>query len=67
MVKTKVLISFGENKGADQLRSFVFANADCWFSHAAAHICSGQLKTSKMSREQKKIWHLVLELNLNMN
>ena len=32
-----------ENKGADQLRSYceadlplVFANADCWFSHAAA-------------------------------
>ena len=33
------------NKGADQLRSvtaklicaFVFAYADCWFSHAAAH------------------------------
>ena len=34
-----------ENKGADQLRGyreaicvFVFAYADCWFSHAAAHI-----------------------------
>ena len=28
-----------ENKGADQLRSifaFIFAYADCWFSHAAA-------------------------------
>ena len=35
-----------ENKGADQLHSvtaklicaFVFAYADCWFSHAAAQI-----------------------------
>ena len=35
-----------ENKGADQLRgvtaklicAFVFAYADCWFSHEAAHI-----------------------------
>ena len=30
-----------ENKGADQLRGyrvFVFAYADCWFSHEAAHI-----------------------------
>ena len=29
------------NKGPDQLRSycgFVFTYADCWFSHAAAHI-----------------------------
>ena len=24
-----------ENKGADQLRSY----CDCWFSHAAAHMC----------------------------
>ena len=28
-----------ENKGANQLIcAFVFAHADCWFSHAAAHI-----------------------------
>ena len=30
-----------ENKGADQLRGyrgFVFAYADCWFSHEAAHL-----------------------------
>ena len=27
-----------ENKGADQLRAFVFAYADCWFSHGAAHL-----------------------------
>ena len=36
-----------ENKGADQISfavtaklicTFVFAYADCWFSHAAAHI-----------------------------
>ena len=30
-----------ENKGADQLRLiciFVFAYADCWFSHEAAHV-----------------------------
>ena len=31
-----------ENKGADQLRGvtaiFVFAYADCWFSHEAAQI-----------------------------
>ena len=28
-----------ENKGADQLRSyFVFAYADCWFSHPAAQM-----------------------------
>ena len=26
-----------ENKGADQLRVFVFAYANCWFSHAQAH------------------------------
>ena len=29
-----------ENKGADQLRVFVFAYANCWFSHDAAHIFS---------------------------
>ena len=31
---------FSENKGADQLRGycvFVFAYANCWFSHNAAH------------------------------
>ena len=28
-----------ENKGADQLRGyFVFAYADCWVSHEAAHL-----------------------------
>ena len=27
-----------ENKGADQLRGFVFAYADCWFSHGAAQM-----------------------------
>ena len=30
-----------ENKGADQLRGYreaVFAYADCWFSHGAAHL-----------------------------
>ena len=26
-----------KNKGADQLVVTVFANADCWFSHEAAH------------------------------
>ena len=34
-----------KNKGADQLRgylicAFVFAYADCWFSHATAHLLS---------------------------
>ena len=32
-----------ENKGADQLRSncaFVFAEADCWFSHVVAQMLS---------------------------
>ena len=27
-----------ENKGADQLRVFVFAYANCWFSHGTAHL-----------------------------
>ena len=33
-----------ENKGADQLRGyFVFAYADCWFSHGMAQIQSNNL------------------------
>ena len=45
-----------ENKGADQLRSsvtaklicaFVFAYADCWFSHAAVHVCCLDLNLTK--------------------
>ena len=38
---------FSENKGTDQLRSywmlicaFVFTYADCWVSHAAAHMAN---------------------------
>ena len=37
-----IVLSLKRNKGADQLTPklicvFVFAYADCWFSHAAAH------------------------------
>ena len=31
---------YSKNKGADQICAFVFAYADCWFSHAAAHFVS---------------------------
>ena len=43
-----------ENKDADQLRGyrvFVFAYADCWFSHEAAQIIAFSLKP--MIREYK--------------
>ena len=36
VVKTKALISFAVT--AKLICAFVFAYADCWFSHAAAHI-----------------------------
>ena len=36
VAKTKVLISFAVT--ATLICAFVFANADCWFSHAAAQI-----------------------------
>ena len=44
-VEEKLYYLSSENKGADQLRGyreadlvFVFAYADCWFSHGAAQI-----------------------------
>ena len=38
-VEEELYYPSSENKGADQLRSYnVFAYADCWFSHEAAHI-----------------------------
>ena len=36
MVKTKTLISFAVT--AKLICTFVFAYADCWFSHAAAKV-----------------------------
>ena len=36
VAKIKVLISFAVT--AKLICTFVFAYADCWFSHAAAHI-----------------------------
>ena len=37
VVKTKALISFAVT--AKLICAFVFANADCWFSHAAPVLC----------------------------
>ena len=37
VAKTKVLISFTVT--AKLICVFVFAYADCWFSHEAAHFC----------------------------
>ena len=41
----EIYFPYNESKGAEQLRSdceadlrLFFANADCWFSHGAAHI-----------------------------
>ena len=36
VAKTKALISFAVT--ANLICAFVFAFADCWFSHAAAHV-----------------------------
>ena len=55
-----------ENKGADQLiYAFVFTNADCWFSHAAAHIClllvasdTQSLQYPKNLEFEKKSWNI---------
>ena len=33
-----IVLSCGKNKGADQICVFVFAYANCWFSHAKARI-----------------------------
>ena len=41
VAKTKALISFAVT--AKLISAFVFAYADCWFSHAAAHIVSWPL------------------------
>ena len=42
-VEEELYYPSSENKGADQVTAklicaFVFAYADCWFSHGAAHI-----------------------------
>ena len=47
-VEEELYCPCSENKGADQLRGyreadlrlFVFAYVDCWYSQAAAHLCS---------------------------
>ena len=45
-MKTKVLISFVVT--ANLIYAFVFAYADCWFSHEAAHIMMGMLYIDHM-------------------
>ena len=44
VAKTKVLISFAVT--AKLICAFVFAYADCWFSHEAAHILQVSLLVS---------------------
>ena len=41
VAKTKVLISFAVT--AKLICTFVFAYADCWFSHAATHIVADEI------------------------
>ena len=50
-VEEELYYPSSENKGADQLRGyaklicvFVFAYADCWFSHGAAQISGAYFK-----------------------
>ena len=43
-----------ENKGADQLRVFVFAYADCWFSHEVAQLYT-PLKSSSDAIEKLRL------------
>ena len=44
VAKTKALISCTVT--AQLISAFVFANADCWFSHAATHISCLHLSSS---------------------
>ena len=61
-----------ENKGADQLRSnrevdcncaFVFAYADCWFSHAAALILFCLKSTPRHIRVSINYRHIPVHFN----
>ena len=40
ILEEEVCYPCSENKGADQLRVFLFAYADCWLSHEVAQMCS---------------------------
>ena len=53
--KTKVLISFAVT--VKLICTFVFANADCWFSHAAA-----QFVYNGGKHDNYKISHRLLEV-----
>ena len=44
VAKTKVLISFAVT--AKLICTFVFASADCWFSHVVAHLCKNAIFVS---------------------
>ena len=47
VVKTKALISFAVT--AKLICAFVFAYADCWFPHAAAHLFEKSINYSMHS------------------
>ena len=53
VAKTKALISFA-------VTVFVFAYADCWFSHEAAHFFQSSLTTKALISLECKNWRLVL-------
>ena len=50
VAKTKALISFAVT--AKLICAFVFAYADCWFSHAAAHIYCGNTDIYSPTKNQ---------------
>ena len=47
VAKTKVLISFAVT--AKLICAFVFASADYWFSHVAAHTCNFQFDVTDVT------------------
>ena len=51
VVKTKALISFAVT--AKLICAFVFAYADCWFSHEAAHLVFRPAKSNVMMSIKK--------------
>ena len=59
VAKTKTQISFAVN--AKLICVFVFAYADCWFSHEPAHILLLQdvSQAGKSPRFSKKSYHLM--------
>ena len=66
MAKTKALISFAVT--AKQICVFVFAYADCWFSHATAHIT--YINDHYMIFTYKEQWpinEILSFLHLNVN